>query len=109
VGSSTQSAALTVTPVKLLSLTLNPATVVGGNGSTATVSLSGPAPAAGILVTLSSSQKNVAQVPVNILIPAGAVTGTFAITTKNTNATKTSSISCKNNGMTVSATITTTK
>src|SRR5262249_24458079 len=54
-GSIRQSAALAVSAgLRLLSITLSPATVVGGSNVLATVTLNGPAPNGGAKVTLSS-------------------------------------------------------
>ena len=75
-----QSAGLTVNPPSLTSVTLNPATVQGGSPSTGTVTLNGIAPAAGVVVTLSSNSTS-AHVPGSITITAGATTATFAVTT----------------------------
>ena len=73
---------LTVSPVAatLSSLTLVPATVIGGNSSTGTAVLTGPAPTGGASVTLSSNNA-AAQVPASVLVPAGATTAGFTVTT----------------------------
>jgi hypothetical protein len=63
------------------SLALNPANVTGGaQSSTGTVTLSGPAPAGGAQVPLSSSNA-AASVPSSVTVPAGATTATFTPTT----------------------------
>jgi hypothetical protein len=86
-GGATRSASLTVTPVAppapaLSSLTLNPASVVGGmQSSTGTVTLSGPAPAGGAQVALSSSNPGAASVPSSVIVPAGATSATFTVNT----------------------------
>src|SRR5256884_6188711 len=77
-----QGSTTTTTPpaptVTLSSLTLNPTSVIGGlQSSTATVTLSGPAPAAGAQVTLSSSNTAVASVPSSVTVPAGATNATL--------------------------------
>jgi len=66
----TKTTTLSVQPtpsVKLLSLTLNPTTVTGGLGSVGTVSLSGLAPAGGIVVVLASSNPSKGSVPASPL------------------------------------------
>jgi glucose/arabinose dehydrogenase len=63
------------------SLSANPSSVVGGSGSTGTVTLSGPAPPSGATVSLSSSNPAVASVPANVLVPAGSTSATFPIST----------------------------
>jgi hypothetical protein len=83
-GGVTQTASLTVTPSSLptlSSLTLSPSTVTGGNSSTGTVTLSGPAPASGAQVTLSSSNTGVASVPSSVTVAAGATSATFTVNT----------------------------
>ncbi len=80
----TKTTTFTVNPavsVALASLKLNPATVVGGTPSSATVTLNAPAPAGGIVVTLKSDYVNVARVPASVLVQAGATSQTFTVTT----------------------------
>jgi uncharacterized protein (TIGR03790 family) len=63
---------LTLNPVALLSLALWPTSVVGGSSTTLNkVNLSGPAPAGGIVVNLSSSDPGVT-LPASITVAAGA-------------------------------------
>ena len=70
-----------VVPAGVLStVTLNPATVVGGVASTGTVTLKSPAPTGGIVVTLSSNSAS-ATVPPTVTVLAGATTQTFTIAT----------------------------
>ena len=85
-GNATSNpATLTVTPAPLptlTSLTLNPSSVVGGVGSsTGTVTLSGPAPGGGAVVSLSSSNPSVARVPTSVVVPPGATSVTFTVST----------------------------
>ena len=65
----------------LASVSLSPATVMGGGSSTATVTLTAPAPTGGAVVTLSSSSPSVAPVPASVTVLAGNNTATFTITT----------------------------
>jgi len=65
----------------LASLTLNPASVIAGSPSQGIVTLSGPAPAGGAVVALSSSAPNRATVPATITIPAGSTSANFAVQT----------------------------
>src|SRR6185436_19539746 len=66
--------------VTLSALALAPSTVTGGTSSQGTVTLSGPAPAGGAVVALSSSG-SAAGVPGTVTVAANATTATFAITT----------------------------
>src|SRR5206468_160945 len=54
-GGATKSATLTINPPSFNLLTLSPTSVVGGNSSTGTITLSSIAPAGGIAVTLVSN------------------------------------------------------
>src|SRR5262249_58138760 len=56
------TATLTVAPLQVIGLTLNPPTVVGGNISVATVTLNGAAPAGGTRVTLTSGNAAVSSI-----------------------------------------------
>ena len=70
----------------IVSLTLNPTTIAGGSGatSTGTVTLNAPAPAGGVVVTLASSNIELAASVASITVPAGATTASFTIgTNKN--------------------------
>jgi trimeric autotransporter adhesin len=69
-------------PGSLEALSLNPATVIGGESSTGTVTLSSPAPAGGRVVSLSSHDTTVATVPASVIVPAGASSATFTVSTK---------------------------
>jgi hypothetical protein len=68
-------------PTSLASISLNPASVTGGNSSTGTVTLSGPAPSGGAQVTLSSSNTAAARVPSSVTVAAGVTSATFAVST----------------------------
>jgi hypothetical protein len=106
-GGATRSASLTVTPVVpiLLSLSLNPTSVVGGlESSTGTVTLSGQAPASGAQVALSSSN-GAASVPSSVFIPAGATSASFRVNTSIVLISTSSTISGMYNGRTRSATL----
>lgn len=82
-GGSGTSAVLTVNPPSnaVSSLTLDPSTVEGGASLNATVTLGIPAPAGGATVVLSSSDSARASIPASIVIPAGATTASFTVTT----------------------------
>jgi uncharacterized delta-60 repeat protein len=67
--------------VTLTNLSLNPTSVTAPANSLGTVTLSGPAPAGGLSVTLRSSETRKATVPATITVPEGATSATFIITT----------------------------
>jgi len=79
-------------PASLVSLTLNPTSVIGGNSSTGTVTLSAPAPTGGATVVLATDN-SAAQVPPSVTVPAGATTATFTVTTTPIGALATANIS----------------
>jgi len=79
-ASVSQSAVLTIDAPVLNGLSLNPTTVTGGSSSTGTVTLNGPAPAGGLVVSLSSSSAD-ATVPTSVTVPAGKTSASFTITT----------------------------
>jgi len=88
------SATLTILPAVLTGVSVSPTTVIGGNSSTGTVTLNGPAPTGGAIVSLSSSSTS-AKVPASIPVVAGATTGTFTVVTVGVAANVTASITAK--------------
>jgi hypothetical protein len=81
-GSTSKSVTLTVLASPAPSaVTFNPPTVPAGGTSIGTVTLDGPAPSSGAVVTLSSDLPTSAQVPASVTIPAGATQRTFTVTT----------------------------
>ena len=83
---------------------LSAASVVGGAGVTATVTLAAKAPAGGVVLPLSSSNAAVASVPAAVTIPAGATSGSFPVPTQNVSAPQSVAISA--GGKTASLTVT---
>lgn len=85
-----KSATLTLQPATapaLAKLSLQ-AAVIGGNAAAGSITLSGPAPAAGLVVKLSSSNTQVATVPANITVPAGASSAGFTVATTRVKRTR---------------------
>src|SRR5208282_1195432 len=89
-----------------LSLTLNPSTVTGGNSVSGNVTLSAPAPAGGATVALSSSNPAVAAVPANVVVPGGATTSGFTVSTTAVNFNSTVTITGTYNSTIQNATLT---
>jgi len=106
-GSTTKTAALTVTAPTLLSAALNPTSVTGGASSSGTVTLSGPAPAGGTVVTLSSNDvaKGVT-VPASVTVASGSTSATFTTATTAVTANITATISATLGATTKTATLT---
>ncbi len=63
------------------SVSFNPQSVTGGSTCQGTVSLSGPAPYNGATVSLNSSNSTLAPVPSKVLIPSGARSANFNVST----------------------------
>jgi len=83
---------LTITPGGLNTVSLSFSHVVGGNPDTGTVTLSGPAPTGGAVVSLSSSSTSTS-VPPTVTVLAGANSASFAITTIGVDAVTSATIS----------------
>jgi hypothetical protein len=96
---------LTVAPSTLHSITVNPATVPGGQSSTATITLAQPAPSGGVVVTLKSNT-SVATLPQSITIGTGQSTGTATITTTSVTNSTVATITATANGSSVSTSLT---
>jgi len=107
-GVSIKSATLTVTIPSLYSLSVVPATIVGGNSSTGTVKLNGVAPSGGISVSLASSNPAVATAPSTVTIPAGATNATFSIQTVPVSTTTSAAITATLGQITKTSTLTVT-
>ena len=105
VGSVTESATLTIAPPSLDTITLKPTAVVGPAASTGTVTLTGPAPAGGLTVSLSSNV-SAATVPATVTVPAGAAHAGFTVKTSTVGTPTTAQISAAVNGTGINASLT---
>src|SRR4029077_19271252 len=77
-GAGTANVCGTPPPV-VQSLTFSPNPVVGGNSTTGTVTLSGPAPPGGAVVTLTPP--GVVTAPPSVTVPEGTTSTTYSIGT----------------------------
>src|SRR5258706_3058179 len=91
----------------LSSLSLNPTSVAGGNSSTGTVALSGPAPTGGAQVALSSNN-GAPKVPPSETVPAATTTAAFPVNTSAVASSTTVTISAAYGGVTRTASLTVT-
>lgn len=80
-GTASKTGSLTIVPATIGSLVLSPSSIVGGDPSIATLSLTGVAPTGGFIVSVSCSNPDVAYAPMAVLVPAGESEVSFAITT----------------------------
>jgi PKD repeat protein len=87
----------------LQSLTVSPTNVTGGGSSQGAVTLTGAAPAGGVVVTLAGS--SIATAPTSVTVPAGANSATFTITTRPVASPTTVVISATAGGVTKSASL----
>ncbi|MBW8906735.1 MAG: hypothetical protein JF611_13910 [Betaproteobacteria bacterium] len=85
------------------SLSLNATSVTGGGTSTGTVTLNSAAPAAGTAVALTSSDPTVAAVAASVVVPGGATSATFTVTTNGVTTSTNVTITGTNGGASRSA------
>ena len=93
--------------VTLSLLSIDPASLTSGMSATGTVTLSGPAPAGGISVSLASSDPS-AVVPASVMIAAGSATATFSVTTSSVAYPTSANITASLNGVSKTAPLTVT-
>lgn len=104
-GGIARRADLVLLPPAVAALSLDPASVTGGGAVTGTVSLTGPAPAGGVLVTLISDRGS-APVPGSVLVAAGMKTATFTLSTQVVAEVTTATITARGGGERRSAALT---
>lgn len=95
IGTTTKTALSTVVAPKVVGLVLNPTYVLSLKTTLATVNLNGPAPAGGMVVTLTSSTPSVASVPTSVTVPAGKTSLSFTIATQRVTRTLATTITAK--------------
>lgn len=71
------------TAPRLGSVAVKPASVAAGAAVNGTVTLLGPAPSGGVVVTMQSSDPKLAAVPANVMVPPGANSATFVVKTSD--------------------------
>jgi WD40 repeat protein len=104
-GGASATATLNISNLSVIGVSLNPTSVVGGNPSTATITLSAPAPTGGITTNVTSSSPW-AGVPSTITIIGGATQATVTVTTAVVNAQTTATITAGNGTASTSAMLT---
>ncbi len=95
---------LTVVPIALSSVSVSPTSVLEGASSTGTVTLNGPAPAGGAVITLAANSA-ATSLPASVTVPANATSVTFTITTASVSAATTSTITATYNSGNKTATL----
>jgi len=104
-GATSATASLEILPPSLKSIALSPTQVKGGKSSTATVTISSPAPTGGVVIALTSSLGSVS-VPTSIKIPAGKTTGTFTVKTSAVTTQTQANIGASMSGVSKTAVLT---
>jgi hypothetical protein len=93
------------TPTALSAVSVSPSSVVGGNASQGTVTLTSAAPSGGFALTLTDNS-NSATVPASVTVAQGATSATFAITTTSVAASTPVTITASAGGVTRTTTLT---
>jgi len=88
--------------VSLTGLSISPVSVTGGASAMGTIALSGPAPANGLTISLTSDNA-AASVPASVPIAAGATGTTFPVTTTAVTASTIANITATYGGISKSA------
>ncbi|MFC6079692.1 hypothetical protein [Sphaerisporangium aureirubrum] len=108
VGAVTQADCLAINPLPsgpaITSVTFSPATVQGGGAATGTVRFASATD--GAVVSLTSSNPAVANVPATTVVNGGAASGAFPVTTGAVTARTTVTITATANGSTRTGTLT---
>lgn len=102
-NNSAASTTLTIQAPLLLSLSVAPNTVVGGNFATGTVNLARNAPSGGATISLSSSPE--AGIPASVTVPGGSSNINFTITTTGQSSNVIATITATLNGVNKSGTL----
>lgn len=101
-----KSVNLSVIASAIASVAVSPTAATGGEVVTGTVSLTGPAPTGGRTISLSSNALSRATVPSSVVVPAGATSAGFTITTFPQTADGNATIIAGLNGANRTATLT---
>ncbi len=101
-----KSTTVTIAPISVSSITLDPTKVVGGGTSTGTVTITDPAQTGGFTVTLASADAVTAAPPTTVKVAQGAKTATFVIKTKAVGADAPIVITATAGGKSATATLT---
>lgn len=104
-NSGTAQDILTVESAGPIGLSVSPDTVQGGNNSTGTVTIDGPAPTGGVVVSLTSND-SAATVPGTVTVNQGLTTRTFTINTSQVAGVTVATITATANGKSAQADLT---
>jgi len=99
---SSATAKLQLEPSPAITLSV-PSSLATGASGTATITLNRPAPAGGALVALSATNATGVSFPASVIIPEGAYTATFTITSSYAGASKLVDVDATYEGQSASA------
>lgn len=105
-GGVTRNAVVTVAPLAVSSLVFYPASIAAGATATGALTLNGPAPAGGAVVSLGVEPTAPLTVPSSVTVSAGSKTVTFVVTGQDVAAATRVPVSATLGGETRSTTIT---
>ncbi len=91
-GSGAKTATLTLNPVGVQSLSINPQSVLGGGELSGSITLDAQAPPGGMTVPLSSDNESATLPSATVTIPAGQTSATFQIITRGVNSSTAATI-----------------
>jgi hypothetical protein len=94
----TGSGKVTITPLNVASVIVNPAAIIGGASGTGVVKLTA-APAVDTVVTLTSANPGLLSVPATVTVVKGALQATFTVTTTKPAAATTIVVSATTGGL----------
>ena len=97
----------TVGPAVLNFVTVSPSSVFGGQSAMGTVTLTGPAPVNGAVVSLATAN-SAALVPSSVTVPANVSSTNFTVNTKTVSSTTVGNITATYSGVNKSTTLTVT-
>ncbi len=106
---ASRTAGILVNPAtapNLTGFTVSPASVTGGTGASATVTLDNPAPSGGIVVAVSSNNSAAAWTAGSVTVAAGATSGTVSVSTGTVTAATAVTLTATFNGVSKTAAIT---
>jgi hypothetical protein len=104
--SKTASLTVNAATVTVASLTVSPNSLTGGANATGAVTLSGAAPAGGAVVSIANSDTATASAPATVIVPAGATSMAFAVSTISVTATKIVNLTASYGGVSRAASLT---
>jgi|GEM_PF-911627 len=80
-GGATRTADLTLIPLAVERVSVDPVCLIGGAGASGTFTLNAAAPSGGLTVSLASAPPGIATVPDTVIVSAGSTSAPFSIQT----------------------------